>query len=243
MTIEPCGGQGRQSAILRRKGGRRRAPDHQPVVAKEWAIGLPHEAWREVIWREKTRGELGSCFTATRMRPAHRDYWRNTPWPELWLLVEWPEGAPEPTQHWFVDLAVDTPLERLVHLAKLRWRIERDYLELKQPGLGHYEGRGWRGFHHHACLCIAAYGFLFGERLATFPSAADTRSKGLRDLPALPAGFVPRGSSRKARASRHSLHRHLARSHRRPPRPAPAAMSLLPAAHGTDRHADMTQED
>ena len=74
-----------------------------------------------------------------------------------WLLVEWPEGAAEPDHYWLSTMAADISLERMVDLAKLRWRIERDYLELKQEvGLGHYEGRGWRSFHHHATLCIAA---------------------------------------------------------------------------------------
>jgi len=67
----------------------------------------------------------------------------------------------EPIKYWFSTLPEDTAFDRLVDLTKLRWRIERDYQELKQElGLGDYEGRGWRGFHHHATLCIAAYGFL-----------------------------------------------------------------------------------
>ena len=84
--------------------------------------------------------------------------------------------------------------QRLVYVAKLRWRIERDYLELKQEvGLGHFEGRGWRGFHHHATLCIAAYGFLVSERAAIPPSGP--RSPALLSTPALPDGYRPRGSA------------------------------------------------
>ena len=186
------------------------------------------------------KGDLGGRFAAARVRPAHRDYWRNTPWPELWLLVEWPEGTPEPTKYWFANLPADTPLERLVELAKLRWRIERDYLELKQElGLGHYEWRGWRGFHHHAALCIAGYGFLVGERLATSPSTADTGSnRSRRQLAPLPAGFAPRRRPRTARAPRPLLDRHPAQPHRRPTRQAPATMSLLLAAH---RHECLCQ--
>jgi SRSO17 transposase len=82
------------------------------------------------------------------------------------LLVEWPSEEPEPTKYFLSTLPADTPIKELVRLAKLRWRIERDYQELKQElGLGHFEGRSWRGFHHHATLCIAAYGFLVTERL------------------------------------------------------------------------------
>src|SRR5207253_5785676 len=84
---------------------------------------------------------------------------------EEWLLIEWPENETEPTKYWFSTLPEDAAFDRLVDLTKLRWRIERDYQELKQElGLGDYEGRGWRGFHHHATLCIAAYGFLIAER-------------------------------------------------------------------------------
>jgi SRSO17 transposase len=85
-------------------------------------------------------------------------------------LIEWPEGEAEPTKYWLSTLPANFSFRRLVDLAKLRWRIERDYQELKQEvGLGHYEGRGWRGFHHHATLCIAAYGFLISERVTIPP--------------------------------------------------------------------------
>jgi SRSO17 transposase len=78
-----------------------------------------------------------------------------------WLLIEWPEGEDEPTKYWLLTLPRNISFRDLVDAAKLRWRVERDYEELKQEvGLGHFEGRGWRGFHHHATLCIAAYGFL-----------------------------------------------------------------------------------
>jgi len=118
-----------------------------------------------VGWRAGSRGELASRFAACRVRPGHRDYDRREPWPELWLLIAWPEDEAEPTKYWLANLPAETALVQLVGLAKLRWRIERDYQELKQElGLGHFEGRGWRGFHHHASLCIAAYGFLVLER-------------------------------------------------------------------------------
>ncbi len=99
------------------------------------------------------------------MRPAHRDYKRTKPHPEEWLLIEWPKKESEPTKYWLSTLPVKTSLKLLVKMARHRWIIERDYEELKQElGLGHYEGRNWRGFHHHATLCIAAYGFLISER-------------------------------------------------------------------------------
>ena len=88
------------------------------------------------------------------------------------MLIEWPAQESEPTKYWLATLSADAKLAALVKLAKHRWIIERDYEELKQElGLGHYEGRGWRGFHHHATLCIAAYGFLVAERSRFSPSA------------------------------------------------------------------------
>jgi len=84
----------------------------------------------------------------------------------VWLLVEWPKGVLEPTKYWLSNLPATMKMEELLATTKMRSRIERDYEELKQEfGLGHYEGRGWRGFHHHATLCIAAYGFLLAQRL------------------------------------------------------------------------------
>jgi SRSO17 transposase len=222
-------GRGRPPTRLRRQDG------HQPVAIEELARSLPIEAWRDIAWRQGVKGLLSSRFTALRMRPAHRDDNRHAPWPELWLLVEWPPEDDAPTKYWFANLPSDTPLERLVQLAKLRWRIERDYQELKQElGLGHYEGRGWRGFHHHAALCIAAYGFLVTERLATSPSSggAGGADPAKPRLPPLPDGFAPRGSPHKGRAPRRRIHRYQTPRDRRPPRPAAAPMSLLLAHRG-----------
>ncbi len=133
-----------------------------------------------------------SRFARLRVRPAHRDEKRQTPWPEEWLLVEWPVGEAQPTKAWLSTVSEEASLKALVDVAKIRWRIERDYEELKDEiGLDHYEGRGWRGVHHHGVLCLAAYGFLVAERARLSPPQA------LRFLhpPALPADFRPRGAS------------------------------------------------
>ena len=161
----------------------RRDEQHQPVSVKALAVGLPTEAWQTIIWREGTADWLASRFARLRVRPAHRDTWLSAPRAEEWLLIEWPEGEAEPTKYWLATLPEDIAFEGLVDVAKLRWRIERDYQELKQElGLGDYEGRGGRGFHHHATLCIAAYGFLIAERGAIPPQhKASPRSS--RDLP------------------------------------------------------------
>ena len=208
LPAKDWSGQGRPPTRLQR------SDDHQPVSAKDLALSLPASAWQKVTWRAGTKGDLTSRFTKKRIRPAHRDYERDAPWQELWLLIEWPEDETEPTKFWFANLPADTDLDNLVRLAKLRWRIERDYLELKQElGLGHYEGRGWRGFHHHASLCITAYGFLMAERLASSPAGGGTKPR--FRLPTRPKSFKPRGAPHQTRTSHHPLHRHHAMAYRR----------------------------
>src|SRR5689334_16714711 len=187
----PWSGRGRRPTRLRRDAA------NQPVTLKALALSLPAQDWRTVTWRAGTRGELSSRFAAVRVRPAHRDTKRTEPWPEEWLLIEWPEGDAEPAKYWFSNLPKRSSLKRLVKLAKARWWIERDYQDLKQElGLGHYEGRNWRGFHHHASLCIAAYGFLIAERCLFPPQRQFIRRQ--IETPALPAGFQPRGAASAA---------------------------------------------
>jgi SRSO17 transposase len=184
----PWSGRGRRPTRLRRDA------ENQPGTLKALALSLPAQAWRRVTWREGTQGELSSRFAAVRVRPAHRDTQRTEPWPEEWLLIEWPVGDAEPTKYWFSNLSRRSSLKRLVRVAKARWWIERDYQELKQElGLGHYEGRNWRGFHHHASLCIAAYGFLIAERCLFPPRRQFIRRR--IETSALPAGFQPRGAA------------------------------------------------
>src|ERR1700692_2721101 len=154
LWAKPGSGLGRPPKLLRRD------KKHQPVSVQQVALSLPAKNWRVVSSREGKEQKLRSRFAALRVRPAHRDYWRSEPRDEEWLLIEWPERESEPTKYWLSTFAARTTLRELVKRAKHRWIIERDYQELKQElGLGHYEGRGWRGFHHHATLCIAAYGF------------------------------------------------------------------------------------
>jgi SRSO17 transposase len=182
------GKRGRPAKYLRRD------EKHQPVSVKQLAESLLPREWKTVTWREGEKKKLRSRFAAVRVRPAHRDFERSEPHPEQWLLIEWPKGEREPTKYWFSTEAADISRRELVKLAKHRWIIERDYQELKQElGLGHYEGRGWRGFHHHATLCIAAYGFLVAERSRFSPSARAGRLE-LRTAK-IPSAFQPRGSS------------------------------------------------
>jgi SRSO17 transposase len=171
--------------------GRRDEPDL--ISAKHLARDLPKDAWQTIRWREGSAEWLSSRFARVRVRVGHSQLK-----PELlseeWLLIEWPEGEAEPTKYWLSTLPANISFRELVDFAKLRWRIERDYLELKQEvGLGHFEGRGWRGFHHHATMCIAAYGFLVSERETIPPSGP--RSTTILPTPVVPDGYRPRGSS------------------------------------------------
>lgn len=167
-----------------------RDEEHQPISVLVLAQSLAPRCFRTFTWREGTAEPLHSRFARVRVRAAHRD----VPREEEWLVIEWPKGEAEPSRYWLSTHPKGMPFAALVESIKARWRIERDYQELKQEfGLGHYEGRNWRGFHHHASLCIAAYGFLMRERLSGAKKNADRFTE-----PALPEGFRPRGASTDA---------------------------------------------
>jgi SRSO17 transposase len=202
----------------------RRDKDHRPVSAKKLAMSLPASAWSTVIWRDGSNKPLTSRFAAVRARPSSHDWNRRTPHAVEWLLIEWPESEAEPAKYWLSTMPEDTPLATLVDTTKLRWHVERDYEELKSElGLAHYEGRGWAGFHHHATLCIAAYGFLIRERAAIPPSATGKRQSS--DLPDRPR---PRGASGSARTSRRKLDRHSPPQAQHSSRQDTRPMSVLP---------------
>jgi SRSO17 transposase len=173
----------------------RRTSTRKPVAVMDLAKHAPEDLWKDATWREGTRGKMTSPFLFLRVRPAHRDEKRHEPRDFEWLIAEWPKGENEPTKFWLSTMPSDTSQEQLIRLAKLRWRIERDYQELKGSfGLDHYEGRGWRGFHHHGILCIAAYAFLAAERARLPPP----EPLSFLCVAGLPRGFKPRGSASAA---------------------------------------------
>jgi SRSO17 transposase len=165
-TLKPYSGRGRRPRPRYRT---------RPHGLREHALAAGRTAARQVTWREGSRGALASSFLALRVRPAGRN-----PTARLaddgslapaWLLAEWPPDEPEPTDYWLSDLPGDTPLPELVRLAKIRWRIEHDYRELKTGlGLDHFEGRTFAGWHRHVTLVTAAQ--LFITLLRTSPKAA-----------------------------------------------------------------------
>jgi SRSO17 transposase len=183
-TAPPWSGNGRKPQARYR---------HKPSPVAALAAGHGRQAFTEVTWREGSRGPMRSRFVALRVRPAgirarrlaraaataEHGHWDGV-LPEVTLLVEWPEGAEAPTGYWLSSLPAGTPVADLVRLAKIRWRIEHDYRELKHGlGLDHFEGRSWAGWHHHVTLVTAAHAFLTEQRLApkaATPDSPSTRS-------------------------------------------------------------------
>src|SRR3712207_400366 len=147
----------------------------RPTGLREHLLAAGRSAAAEVRWRDGSRGPMISAFVALRVRPAGRRptgrLGADGSLPPVWLLAQWPPEAAEPTDDWLSTLPAGTGLAELVRLAKIRWRIEHDYRELKTAlGLDHFEGRTWRGWHRHVTLVTAAQLFLTGLR--TSPKAA-----------------------------------------------------------------------
>jgi SRSO17 transposase len=133
----------------------------------EVANGLPKTAWRNITWRQGTKGPMRSRFAQVKVWAAHG--WKRQEHPPRvmeWLLIEWPEDAVMPTDYWLAQLGEQSlGLRRLVKTARARWRVEMDYRELKEElGLDHYEGRFWLGWHHHVTLVSMAFAFLRTEQ-------------------------------------------------------------------------------
>lgn len=172
----------------------RRTAQLQPISVKALALSLPAQAFQTISWREGTNAPLTGRFAAVRVRHAGGNAGKARLRPQEWLLIEWPVEQAEPVKYILSTLPESTALNDLVGCAYQRWRIERDYQDLKQDfGLGHYEGRGWRGFHHHASLSIAAYAFLMSERLIAEKPVGDKKNFIERQVPAVPQDYIPRG--------------------------------------------------
>ncbi len=153
--------------------GRCRPPVHAypapPAPLRQLALNPGRSALRTVTWRDGSRttksnprAEMHSRLLALRVRPANRQIRRHSDGslPECWMLAEWPPGPAEPTDYWLSTLSAGLPLRDLVHTAKIRWRIEHDYRELKDGlGLDHFEGRSFSGWHRHVTLACLAQAF------------------------------------------------------------------------------------
>ena len=222
------------AAILPTVKVRAAADPDQRVSVKQLALGLPKHAWRTITWREGSAAPLRSRFARVRVRTA--PIRGAAARPEETLLIEWPNGEAAPTKYWLANVDNKISFRGLVDIAKMRWRIERDYQDLKQEiGLDHYEGRGWRGFHHHGTLCIAAYGFLISER-ETIPPSGPRSSRRLAK-PAIPAGYRLRGAAVATPTAHPQLDRQCPLRNGGRDRPDAAPMPVLrphvPAKHAT----------
>ena len=191
----PYAGMGRPPVVPRRTA------ELQPMSVKALALSLPAQAFQTISWRQGTNAPLNGRFAAVRVRHAGGNAGKSRLRPLEWLLIEWPLDQAEPVKYILSTLPESTTLNDLVSAAYQRWRIERDYQDLKQDfGLGHYEGRGWRGFHHHASLSIAAYAYLMAERLIADKSVGGKKNFAERQVPDLPKDYIPRGSPSRTAA-------------------------------------------
>ena len=178
----------RQSSHTGRPPSVARAVESEPLPIAKLATTL---RFRHVTWREGSRGLQSSRFAATRIMTAHRHGTGRPPGTEQWLVCEWPAGEDAPCKFYLSSMSASTSLRELVRMAKLRWRVERDYQEMKgELGLDHYEGRNWLGFHHHAALCAAAHAFLALRRALFPPEASGVDAAGR--APTSPTGSPPR---------------------------------------------------
>jgi SRSO17 transposase len=159
----------------------------KPIQIAELVKGIPRERYKTVSWREGARGKLSSKFLACRVRPAEKHTKGRPPAEEQWLLCEWHSTETEPRFH-FSTLPASLSLKELVRIAKQRWRVERDYQDLKgEVGLDHFEGRTWRGFHRHATLCAVAHGFLALRRALSPPIQDEVDAAGNQATAPAPA--------------------------------------------------------
>ena len=149
--------------------------ERKAVSVKEHIIAVGRRLGKRITWRTGSKQQQGrprvmsGRFVFARVRQADagtRQIYKGQDLPECWLIAEWPPGEPEPTRYWLSTLPADTRYTDLIRAAKLRWRIEHDYRELKTGlGLAHYEGRKWAGWHHHVTLVAAAHAFLTLQHL------------------------------------------------------------------------------
>ena len=159
------GGLVRKAAPQYAGRGRPRKPELPPTQSVlEAARSLGEDAWAQITWRQGSRGPMTSRFAAVRVQPAHDTLQGEEDEPVCWLLIEWPSDEQEPTRYWLSNLGEDTTLTDLVYVAKIRWWVEQNYAQLKDElGLDHFEGRSWRGWHHHVTLTMIAFDFLVME--------------------------------------------------------------------------------
>jgi SRSO17 transposase len=177
------------SAKVWRIGEKRRCA---PKSVRELALGLGIRRYRKVTWRQGSKQALWSWFACCRVVPCHDDGTEPAEREEVWLLIEWPPNESEPTKYTLATLPPRTPLRELVRVTKERWRTERVYEDLKgELGLDHFEGRRYRGWHHHVSVALCCYAFVVAEQVRSFPPSAE------RTYRSRPHAGPPRASFRR----------------------------------------------
>jgi SRSO17 transposase len=219
----PGSGRGRPPKLLRRDG------EHHPVSVKTLAHELPAEVWHNIAWREGSADWLASRFARVRVRPAHRDTWRAAPRAAEWLLIEWPQGEPEPTKYWLSTMPQDIPFDRLVDLAKIAL-ADRARLPGTQAGTRLWRLRRAR-LARLPSPCHALYRCLrLPDRRTRRPPPSGPSGAPLLSGSTLPCDYRPRGAADPARTARAELDCHHAPTSHRRPRPDATEMPLLQRA-------------
>lgn len=155
----------RLDRLLRRRG--------EPVSVAQLALNLGRSHFRRITWREGSKQPLWSRFACQRVVPTHDDGWDPALREDVWLVIEWPDGEPEPTKYSFATLPPSWTRKQLVRLIKERYRTERVYQDLKgELGLDHFEGRSFPAWHHHISVVLSCYAFVVAERVRRFPPSA-----------------------------------------------------------------------
>lgn len=153
-------------------------PAGEPLTVAEYAEQITKRGgrcggFRRFRWREGTKGTLSARFAKHRVRPLADDELAESEQETLWLLMEWENGKSAPTKFYFVSLPKCTSTTALIHHVKQRWRTERIYEDMKgELGLDHFEGRLFRGWHHHVSVVLCCYAFIVAERVQRFPPSA-----------------------------------------------------------------------
>lgn len=141
----------------------------EPISARDLGVEIGQERFRQVTWREGTKAKLVSRFALRRVVPWHQDEWKPSEREAVWLVIEWPPGETAPTKFSLSTLPFDISAKQLVRTIKERWRTERVYQDLKgELGLDHFEGRTFRGWHHHVSVALACFSFVVAERVQRF---------------------------------------------------------------------------
>lgn len=131
--------------------------------------------FRQTTWREGTKNKLSALFAARRVLPIAAEGVKRAEKENVWLLMEWENGEPKPNKFYFITAPKFFSTVQLVRQVKQRWRTERAYEDLKnQLGLDHFEGRRFRGWHHHISVALCCYAFIVAEQARLFPPAKET---------------------------------------------------------------------